>query len=116
MLCSLILRCSIILMSKYIFCLLYHNLFQLPLVLLLLCMLLISRSMDLWEISISSIDKLSFTSILIFNFLLLLFPSSVLHWHEGDNFFSEYDQSNWIFYVEYYLEVFSSPLFVELVH
>ena len=29
-------------------------------------------------------------------FLLLSLPSSVLQWHhEGDNFFSEYDRSNW---------------------
>ena len=39
-----------------------------------------------------------------FFFLLILFPSTVLQWHhEGGNFFSQYDQSNWIFYVGYYL-------------
>jgi hypothetical protein len=37
-------------------------------------------------------------------------PPSVLQWnHEGGNFLSEYDRSNWLFYVGYYLEV-SSPL------
>ena len=44
-----------------------------------------------------------------FFFLLLSLPSSVLQWHhEGGNIFSEYDQSNCLFYVGYYLEVSSS--------
>ena len=53
-----------------------------------------------------------------FFFLLLLLPSSVLQWHhEEGNFFLKYDQSNWLFYVGYSLEVFSSFLYVqELVH
>ena len=80
----------------------------------------ISRSMDLWKICVSSfclIDKLSFPYILIliffcfsnhqgavfFRFLLLSLLSSVLQWyHGGCNFFSEYDQSNMLFYVGYY--------------
>ena len=43
-----------------------------------------------------------------FIFLLLLLPPSLHQWHhEGGNFFWEYDQSNWLFYVGYYLEVSS---------
>ena len=39
----------------------------------------------------------------------LLLPSSDLQWHhEGGNFFSEYDRSNWLFYVGY---LFRSVLF-----
>ena len=74
-----------------------------------------------------SIDKLSFPSIrtsassfssqhhLLFLkssrscVLLLPFPftsSCVFQWHhEGDNSFSEYNQTNWLFYVGYYLKV-----------
>ena len=49
----------------------------------------------------------------MFFFLLLSVPSSVLQWHhEEGNFFSEYDQCNWLFYVRYYLEVPSSRLYV----
>ena len=96
-------------------------------------MLFISRSMNLWRAtyiySLCSIDKLSFPSISIFiaQYLLLflkssrssvfLLPStlpSVLQWHhEGGNFFSEYCQSNWRFYIGYYLEVSSSLLYVQ---
>ena len=37
-----------------------------------------------------------------FFFLLLSLPSSVLQCHhEGSNFFSEYDQPNWLFYIGY---------------
>ena len=47
-------------------------------------------------------------------FLLLSLQSSVLQWyHEGGNLFSEYDQSNWFYYVGYYLEVSSSILYVQ---
>jgi hypothetical protein len=47
-----------------------------------------------------------------FFFLLLSLPLFVLQWHyEGGNFFSEYDQSNWLFYIGYYLEVSSSLLY-----
>ena len=76
---------------------------------ILLSMLLVSRSTDVWKItcisSLCSIHKLFFPSISIFSFqYLLLFlkfffhflslPSSVLQWnHEGGDFFSEYDQS-----------------------
>ena len=84
-----------------------------------LSILLISRSMDLWNIcivSLCSIDKLSFTSfsnsassfssqyLILFLKLsrscVLLLPtpftsSSVLQWrHEGVNLFSEYDHCN----------------------
>jgi hypothetical protein len=48
-----------------------------------------------------------------FFFLLLSLPSSVLQWHHGGNFFSEYDQFNWLFYLGYYLEVSSSLLYVQ---
>ena len=43
---------------------------------------------------------------------------AVLQWHhEGGNFFSEYERSNWLFYVGYYLEVSSSLLYgQELTH
>ena len=53
-----------------------------------------------------------------FFFLLLSLPSSALQWHhEGGNFFSEYDRSNWLLCVGYYLEVSSSFLYVqEFVH
>ena len=53
-----------------------------------------------------------------FFFLLLFLQSSVTQWrNDGGNFFLEYDQSNWLFYVRYYLEVSSSLLYVqELVH
>ena len=48
-----------------------------------------------------------------FLFLLLSLPSSVLQWHhEGGNFSSEFDRSNWLFNVGYYLEV-SSLLYVQ---
>ena len=33
--------------------------------------------------------------------------------HEKGNFFSECDQSNWLFYVAYYLEIFSSLLYFQ---
>ena len=51
----------------------------------------------------------------VFFFLLLSPPSYILQWqHEGRSFFSEYDQSNWLFYVRgYYLEVSSSLLYVQ---
>ena len=54
----------------------------------------------------------------IFFLLLLLIPSSVLQrHHEKGNFFSEYDQYNWLFYVGYYLKVSSYILYVqELIH
>ena len=50
-------------------------------------------------------------------FLLLSLPSSVLQWNHEGNFFLKFDQSNWNFYVEYYLEL-SSPLLEvqELLH
>ena len=53
-----------------------------------------------------------------FFFLLLFLPSSVLQWHhEGGDFFSEYNRSNLLFYVGYYLEVSCSLLYgQELVH
>ena len=107
--------------------------------LLLLSMLLISRSKDLWKILMS--DWWTVVSIffdlqlpplapnifsclsnhlgaVFFFFLLLSLPSSVLQWHhEGGNFFSEYERSNWFFYVGYYLEVSSSLLYgQELFH
>jgi len=87
-------------------------------------MLLISRSKDLWKI-LTLIDKLFFhifdlqlpplapniffffsnhLEVVFFFFLLLSFTSSVLQWHhEGGYFFSEYDRSNWLLYVGYYL-------------
>jgi hypothetical protein len=47
-------------------------------------------------------------------FLLLSLPSSVLQWHQEEgNFFSEHDQSNWLFYIGYNLEVSSSLLYVQ---
>ena len=53
-------------------------------ILFFLSMLLLSRSMDLWKISISflcSIDKLSFPTILIFSFYLQLpISSSISQW------------------------------------
>jgi hypothetical protein len=49
-----------------------------------------------------------------FFFLLLSLAKSVLQWHqEGGYFFTEYDQSNWLFYVEYDLEVSSFILYVQ---
>jgi hypothetical protein len=40
--------------------------------------------------------------VVLFFFLILTLPSSVLQWHhEEGNFFSEYDQFNWLFYVGY---------------
>ena len=80
-----------------------------------------------------SIDKLSYPSLSIFSFLLylllflkssrtfillllllILLPSSVLQWHhEAGNFLSEYDRSNWLFYLGYYLEVSSSLVYVQ---
>ena len=99
-------------------------------------MLLISRSMDLWKICISSLcstDKLSFLSfqssassqyLLLFlkssRSCVLLLPTtftsnicpSMASWRII-NFFSEYDQFNWLFYVRYYLEMSSSLLYVQ---
>ena len=50
----------------------------------------------------------------LFFFLILSLPLSVFQWHhEKGNFFSEYDQSNWLFYVGYYLEMFSSIFYVQ---
>ena len=99
---------------------------------LLLSMLLISRSKDYGRY-LCSIDILPFPYLFdlqlpplasnivfffiihqgavffIFFFLLFSLPSSVLQWHhEGGNFFSEYDRSNWLFYVGFYLEVFKN--------
>ena len=52
--------------------------------------------------------------------LLLSSPStflSVFQWHhEGGNLFSEFDQCNWLIYVEYYLEVSSALLYSRTVH
>ena len=55
---------------------------------------------------------------MFFFFLLLSLTSSVLQQHhERGNFFSEYDQSIWLFNIGYYLEVSSSLLYSqELVH
>ena len=107
--------------------------------LLLLSMLLISRSKDSWKI-LKLINKLLSSSFSIFSFLhlapniffsfsnhlgavfffflLLSLPSSILQWHhEEDNFFLKYDRSNWFFYVGYYLEVSSTLLYAqEFVH
>ena len=99
---------------------------------IIIIMLLISRSMDLCKktiISSSCLLKLSrlyfsylqFPPIfscfsnhqgaVLFFFLLLSLPSSVLQWyHEWGNIFSEYDSSNWLFYVGYYLCVLFSPI------
>ena len=104
-------------------------------------MLLVSSSEDLWKIFIlpyvglinsrfhifQSSNLLSPNIFFCFSnnqgavfffFLLISLASSVLQWHhEEGNFFSEYDRSNWLFYVGYYLEVSSSLLYVqELVH
>jgi hypothetical protein len=102
--------------------------------LLLLSMLLISRSVDLWKMHMITsicfylqlpplVPNILFCfsnheGAMFFFFLLLSLLSSVLQWHhEGGNFFSEYDQSNLLFYVGYYLEVSSSLLYgQELVH
>ena len=119
------------------------NIIIILLLLSLLRMMLISRSMDLWKISciffLYSIDKLSFSSILVFSFLFQLpifssdsqifkelcssssysfLPSSLLQWHfEDGNLFSEYDQPNWIFYLGYCLELSYFLLHVQkLVH
>jgi hypothetical protein len=56
--------------------------------------------------------------VAVFAFLLLLsLTSSDLQWHhEGGNFFSEYDRSNWLFYVGYYVKVYSLLYGRELVH
>ena len=95
-------------------------------------MLLISRSIGFQKITFislfCSIDKLLFPTFLIFIlFLQLPISSSVSHiiqklcslsysFHlssflrchqEEGNFFSGHDQSNWLFYVRYYLEVSS---------
>ena len=52
------------------------------------------------------------TVFFFFFFLLLPLQSSVLQWHhEQGNFLSEFDQSNWLFYVGYYLEAFSPILY-----
>ena len=90
-------------------------------------MLLISRPQDLWKLlpyvwlincgfhlfrsSASSFSSQYFScfsnhlgAVFSFFFLLLSLPSSVLQWHHVEgNFFSEYDQCNWIFYIGYYL-------------
>jgi hypothetical protein len=57
-------------------------------------------------------------SCVFFFFLLLSLPSCILQWnHEGGNFCSEYDLPSWLLYLGYYLEVYSSLLYVqELVH
>ena len=92
-------------------------------------MLLIGMSMDLWKItciySISSIDKLQYPCFSTLSFLLYLPISSHVsqiinelcssssysfhfrnQWHhEGGNFFLEYEQSNWLFYVRYHLKI-----------
>ena len=92
--------------------------------LLLLSMLLISRSMHLRKIcflSLCSIDKMSFPSFFnlqlphlspsiffcsanhqsaVFVFYSFSLLSSVLQWHhQGVNFFSEYDQSNCVLFI-----------------
>ena len=99
-------------------------------------MLLISRSMDLWKIIcissfcvndnfLSSASYFSSQYLLLFlkssrSCVLLLptpFTSVICQWHnEGGNLFSEYDQSNWLFYVGYYLEVSSSILYIQELH
>ena len=93
--------------------------FLLFLLLSLLSKLPINRSKDLCTTSLCSIDKLPFhlfryqiptlahniffcfsnhQGAVFFFFLLLSIASSILQWHhEVGNFFSEYDQSNWLF-------------------
>ena len=52
----------------------------------------------------------------VFFFLLLSLTSSVLQWNHEGNFFLQCDQTNWLFYVEYYLKVSFSIQYVhELV-
>ena len=103
-------------------------------------MLLISKSMDFICISFlclcvnprpqlfrSSASSFSSKYLLLFRkssrrrvfllslLLLLSFPPSVLQWHhEEGTVFSEYDQSNWLSYVIYYLEVPSSLLYIQV--
>ena len=104
----------------------------------LLSVLLVSKSMDLRKICISSlclIHKLLFPSVLIFNFLLQLsifcFVSQIIKelcssaysfqfrrlsfngTMKKAIFFSEYDQSNWLFQIGYNLEAPASLLYVE---
>ena len=106
-------------------------------------MLLNSKSMNLWNITCITyvrlincrfhlfcylqLPSLACNIFLCFSnhlgaaflfFLLLSLPSSVLRWHQEEgNFFLEYDESNWLFYAVYYLEMSSSVLYVkEFVH
>ena len=98
-------------------------------------MLLISRFIDLWKILmfdwytvVSSFFDHQLPPLapnifscfsnhqgaVFFFFLLLSLLSSVLQWHhDGGNLFSEYDQSNWLFYVSYYLDMSSLLLCVQ---
>ena len=58
--------------------------------------------------------KASHQGAVFFFFLFLSLPSSTIQWHhEGGNFFSEYDRSNWLFYVGYYLAMSSSLLYIQ---
>ena len=64
--------------------------------------------------SLYLLQFLKSSKTVFFFFLLLSFPLSVLQWHhDGGNFFSEYDRSDWLFNVGYYLEVSSSLLYVQ---
>ena len=99
-------------------------------------MLFISRSMDLWQICISSLCLIEKTVVSIYFDLQLppLAPNSSyisqiinelcssssysFHFHHLYfsgimNFFSEYNQFNWLFYLGYYLEISSCLLNVQ---
>ena len=78
------------------------------------CVRLVNCRFHLFRSSASFFNSQYHQLTVLFFSLLFSLQSSVLQWHrEEGNFFWEYDQYKWIFYEGYYLEVSSSPLYVQ---